>query len=60
MKKVLIPQERKLENKIYCFKLASGNDKISEMAEVTSIDYENQTNIINTYVKLTVGEKTGR
>ena len=55
--KVLIPQERKLENKIYCFKLTSTNDKLSEMAEVTSIDYKNPTNIINTYVKLTIGEE---
>jgi len=54
--KVIVCQERKCENKVYCFKQKSQQTKYSHEAEISSVNPKSPSFIINTTVKLTARE----
>ena len=54
--KAVVCQERKCENKIYCFDLKSQQTKYSHEAEITSVNPESPAFAISTKVRLTSKE----
>lgn len=55
--KAIVCQERKCENKVYCFKQKSAQTKFSHEAEITSINSESPSYAITTKVKLSAKMK---
>ena len=51
--KVLVSQERKWENKVYCFKTSKSQNKYSHTAEISSIAHDDFYNPKTNQVKLT-------
>ena len=51
--KVLVSQERKWENKVYCFKSSKSQNKYSHTAEISSIGHDDFYNPKTNQVKLT-------
>lgn len=51
--KVLVSQERKWENKVYCFKNGKSQNKYSHMAEISSIAHDDFYNPKTNQVKIT-------
>ena len=51
--KVLVSQERKWENKVYCFKSGKSQNKFSHIAEISSIAHDDFYNPKTNQVKLT-------
>ena len=56
--KIIISQERKCENKIYCFQQKSSQSKYSHSVEISSVSEESPSIAYLTYVKMCSREST--
>ncbi len=56
--KVIISREKKCENKVYCFKHKLGQNKYSDVAEISCVHPENPSSIVNVWVKMKAKEES--
>ena len=56
--KVIIPQEKKCDNKIYCFKQKTAQTKFTDVAEISCVHPENPSIVSPVWVKLKSGEES--
>jgi DNA-directed RNA polymerase II subunit RPB2 len=56
--KVIISREKKCENKVYCFKHKLGQNKYSDVSEISCVQPENPASVVNVWVKMKAKEES--
>ena len=56
--KVIISREKKCENKVYCFKHKLGQNKYSDVSEISCVHPDNPSSIVNVWVKMKAKEES--